>query len=103
MTNERERERGGQTRRRWRFGLRWCLGVLLVCGGAILPRGTGAEAAPALDLARQLNQAFIDVAEKVSPAVVVVRVAHKPNYVSPDEENPLFDLLPPDLRKKLEE
>src|SRR5262245_37507539 len=57
-----------------------------------------------LDLARQLNQAFIELAEKVSPAVVVVRVAHKPNYVSPDdEENPFFDILPPELRRQWEQ
>jgi len=63
-------------------------------------RNTGS----ALDLARQLNQAFIDVADKVSPAVVVVRVAHKPSYVSPDdEENPFFEMLPPELRRQWEE
>jgi serine protease Do len=32
-------------------------------------------------------------------------VAHKPNYVSPDDEdgNPLFDLLPPELKRQWEE
>src|SRR5216117_2795358 len=58
----------------------------------------------ALDLARELNQAFIDVADKVSPAVVVVRVAHKANYVDPeDEDNPFFDMLPPEFRRRMEE
>jgi serine protease Do len=61
-------------------------------------------AGSSLDLARQLNQAFIELAEKVSPAVVVVRVLHKPSYVSPDdEENPFFEMLPPELRRQLEE
>ncbi len=32
---------------------------------------------PSLDIARQLNQAFVQVAEKVSPAVVVVNVTHR--------------------------
>ena len=58
----------------------------------------------ALDLARQLNQAFIDVAEKVSPAVVVVRVAQKPGHIAlEDDENPFYDLLPPEFRRQMEE
>ena len=32
---------------------------------------------PALTLARQLNEAFIEVADKVSPAVVVLEVTEK--------------------------
>ena len=32
---------------------------------------------PALSLARQLNEAFIEVADKVSPAVVVIEVTEK--------------------------
>ena len=32
---------------------------------------------PALTLARQLNEAFIEVADKVSPAVVVIEVTEK--------------------------
>jgi len=64
----------------------------------------GREATSALDLARQLNQAFIDVADQVSPAVVVVRVAHKASYVDPeDEDNPFFEMLPPEFRRRMEE
>src|SRR5215471_6739264 len=37
-------------------------------------------------LARQLNQAFIEVAEKVSPAVVVITVVEKPTAVNADDE-----------------
>jgi len=37
------------------------------------------ENSAAIDLARQLNQAFIEVADKVSPAVVVIKLAHKPD------------------------
>src|ERR1035441_979236 len=48
-----------------------------------------------LDLARQLNEAFVAVAEKVSPAVVVITVVQKPAALSPaDEPNSLFDSLP---------
>lgn len=75
---------------------------LVVIAGAGLVEAK--EELPALALARQLNQAFIDVADKVSPSVVVVRVAHKANYVDPeDEENPFFEMLPPQFRKQLEE
>jgi serine protease Do len=59
---------------------------------------------PALELARQLNQAFVEVAEQVSPAVVVVMVAHKPDYEKMDpSESPLWEFLPPELRKQLED
>jgi serine protease Do len=48
-----------------------------------------------LELARQLNQAFIEVAEKVSPAVVVITVVQKAAAASPDDDpNGLFDSLP---------
>ena len=71
-----------------------------------------AQAAPAptnapgsaLNLARQLNQAFIEVADQVSPAVVVIRVAQKTSNLQLDgSDNPLWDLLPPELRKQLED
>jgi serine protease Do len=54
----------------------------------------------ALDLARQLNQAFIGVAERVSPSVVVLRVAHKPEY---DAENHPFFELSPEMRQRYRE
>ena len=64
---------------------------------------TAREASPAIDLARQLNQAFIEVADQASPAVVVIRVAHKPDYSEPgDDDNPFFDLVP-ELRKRFED
>jgi serine protease Do len=56
-----------------------------------------------LDLARQLNQAFIEVAEQVSPAVVVIKVAQKPGEMDLDnEDNPLWEMLPPEFRRQLE-
>jgi serine protease Do len=62
------------------------------------------QSTSALDLARQLNEAFIQVADQVSPAVVVIRVAHKANRAEFDtEENPLWDLLPPEFRRQLEQ
>jgi serine protease Do len=54
-----------------------------------------------LELARQLNQAFIDVADKISPAVVVIRVAHDPAAMNMDDEQ--LEALPPQFRKWLED
>jgi serine protease Do len=58
-----------------------------------------------IELARQLNQAFIDVAESVSPAVVVISVAHVPGSsdLQIDENHPFFEMLPPEFRQRLEE
>jgi serine protease Do len=61
-----------------------------------------------LELARQLNQAFVQVAADVSPAVVVITVTQKISASprtdaggeSDDEENP-FDRLPPEFRRWL--
>ncbi len=77
------------------------MSVLIVISGPASPR----EVSSALELARQLNQAFIEVADQVSPAVVVIRVAHKPNFseTATDEENPLWDLVPRQFRKQLEQ
>src|ERR1051326_8892187 len=77
-----------------------CFGLLpLLAAAALAPAPLDARENP-MDLARQLNQAFIEVAEKVSPAVVVIRVAHKPDYnESGGEENPLLDLLRSEERR----
>ena len=49
-----------------------------------------------LDLARQLNQAFVEVAEKVSAAVVVINVVQKPPPPTADEEESPSEESPPD-------
>ena len=94
---------------RWRPWLPLASAAFLT-GSAPQPPATAAVlVAPpstAIELARQLNQAFIDVAEKVSPAVVVVRVAHKASYVDPEDEegvSPFLDMLPPEFRRRLDE
>jgi serine protease Do len=80
---------------------------LLPLAGLVADLAQGAappDASASLNLARQLNQVFIEVAERVSPAVVVVRVAHKPSYVDPDDaDNPLLEMLPPEFRRRMEE
>src|SRR5438094_2976082 len=50
----------------------------LLLAAALAVFGIAASpASPSLDLARQLNQAFVEVAEKVSPSVVVINVVQK--------------------------
>ncbi|MEO6183026.1 MAG: trypsin-like peptidase domain-containing protein [Verrucomicrobiota bacterium] len=61
------------------------------------------DASPALEVARQLNQAFIEVADKVSPAVVVIMVTQKETASQPSDESSLWDMLPPELRKRFYE
>ena len=81
-----------------RLRLAACLSLILA-GSAFADKPS-----PALDLARQLNQAFVEVAEQVSPVVVVVMVAYKPGYENVDpSESPLWEFLPPELRKQLED
>ena len=57
---------------------------------------------PALSLARQLNEAFIEVADKVSPTVVIIEVEQKINENNDDENGGSWwgDLLPPDERPR---
>lgn len=83
--------------------------VRLVLGALLATLATGpafaaAKESPAMDLARQLNQAFIEVADKVSPSVVVVLVAHKQDYTQMDlDQNPMWEWLPREFRRQLEE
>ncbi len=59
------------------------------------------EASKGLEIARQLNQAFIEVADNVSPAVVVIEVTGKETPVSRmDEDNPFWDMFPPEFRRR---
>jgi serine protease Do len=72
--------------------------MLALCCLLLLPQlGPAKDSSTNLELARQLNQAFVEVAEKVSPTVVVINVVQKISRPSPDDqegENPL-DSLPP--------
>jgi len=66
---------------------------------ALMGGGTSVLAldSPALTLARQLNEAFIEAADRVSPAVVVIEVTEKVR--DGGEEVPWWDLLPPEDRR----
>src|SRR3954449_5814183 len=62
---------------------------------------------PNLALARQLNEAFVEVADEVSPAVVVITVTQKVTPANrsssagqgPDDGEDPSDRLPPELRR----
>jgi serine protease Do len=72
--------------------------ILALAGGLIATASL--PASPALELAKQLNQAFIEVADKVSPSVVVISVTQKSMQPSVDGENSPWDLLPPGWRRQ---
>ncbi|MEW6159215.1 MAG: trypsin-like peptidase domain-containing protein [Verrucomicrobiota bacterium] len=77
--------------------------LALAAGLAFAPWPVPAKPpSPALEMARQLNEAFIEVADTVSPSVVVIEVAHRPDSKEEDD-NPLLDLFPPELRRQFEE
>jgi serine protease Do len=76
--------------------------TLLVAALSLAVRG--ANDSPALTLARQLNDAFVEVAEKVSPSVVVIKLAHKPGSIDiDDEDNPFWEFVPKEFRKQFEQ
>ena len=74
------------------------LGTLALSGLPLAAK----EIPTALEMARQLNEAFIGVAENVSPAVAVIEIAQKADFPSVDADDPLWDLLPPELRRNPE-
>ena len=72
----------------------------------ITPLHAAQKESAAITLARQLNQAFIEVADQVSPSVVVIRVAQKQDrtmFGIETDGNPLFEMLPREFRKQIEE
>ncbi len=60
------------------------------------------DTSEALALAHQLNQAFIEVADKVSPAVVVIEVTQKPGIADSEDSENFWDSLPPEFRRRFE-
>jgi serine protease Do len=75
--------------------------VCWLAAAAVMASGPRALAkdSPALELARQLNDAFVEVADKVSPAVVVIDIRQKVNDKDSDEGGSFWDILPPELRR----
>jgi serine protease Do len=83
----------------------WIAAVALGAAGMLPALPAPAQEPPGpLDLARRLNEAFVQVSEDVSRAVVVIKVAHRQDYVDPeDAENPFWDLVPEPWRRHMEE
>src|SRR6185503_15458223 len=76
--------------------------TLLVAALSLAVRG--ANDSLALTLAHQLNDAFVEVAEKVSPSVVVIKLAHRPGATEiADEDNPFWEFVPKEFRKQFEQ
>ena len=76
------------------------MGLLL----SVLP-GLPQSVSANLKLARQLDQAFVEIAEKVSPAVVVINSVRKPSAPPLDSgmDDNFDDVLPPDSLRRFHE
>jgi serine protease Do len=61
---------------------------LLTIAAASTTVSASAKDSPALELARQLNDAFTEIADKASPAVVVIKVSEKPDDTADDGSAP---------------
>jgi len=90
--------------------MKFCLLLLLAAGFGPARRSAAAEdharSSPNLELARQLNQAFVEVAEEVSPMVVVITVTQKaapalklPSETDQDDGEDPLDRFPPEFRR----
>jgi len=77
------------------------LGGLLLCS----PAARATEADANLALARQLDQAFVEVARKVSPTVVVINVVQRVTPSGPEDgqDDGSYDSLPPGFWRKFHE
>ncbi len=71
---------------------------LLIAGALATPAAAFASSS-ALELAQQLNQAFVEVADRVSPAVVVITVLQKARGRDLEGTDPLGDPASPELRR----
>jgi serine protease Do len=77
--------------------------LVLLVFAALFPcaKSVPAEStAPGLDIARQLNSAFADVAEKISSTVVVINVVQAVSSKEDEEEDSHFDSMPPGFWKR---
>jgi serine protease Do len=75
--------------------------AVCLLAAAVMASGPRAEArhSPALDLARQLNEAFVEVADQVSPAVVVIDIRQRVKDKQTEDGGSFWDILPPELRR----
>src|SRR5579859_2766821 len=73
------------------------------CLGPAIPRAVAATPSTNLDVARQLDSAFAEVAEKLSPTVVVINVEQAATSPEDGDEDSHFDSMPPGFWKKFHE
>lgn len=66
-------------------------------------RSTPESAAADLELVRRLNDAFVRVADTVSPAVVVIRVRPKSGGLADFDHSRILEMLPEAMRKEMRE
>ena len=86
--------------------IRTSLLTLGICGlVALRPSPAVAADESPLAFAKKLNQAFVQVVEKVSPSVVVVKVTQQVNARARANlrENPFFEFMPEDMRERMRE
>jgi serine protease Do len=79
------------------------LGAVMVSALLVGIGLAAARDASPLDLARQLNEAFIQVADQASASVVVLQVSGKSAESDTDENGSFWDSLPPEIRRYFEE
>ena len=78
--------------------VRSSLAVLSLAGlTAALPFAAAAKDSEALKVARQLNNAFVEVAETVSPSVVVISVTQKNDGEEMKRLHNFYRMLPPEM------
>src|SRR2546427_12163247 len=84
-----------QPQMRTRFA---CFGFGLCCGLVFLGATLTAKDLPtSFELARQLNEAFVQAVEKISPSVVVIYVVQKPG--TPTDEESSAESIPRQFRR----
>jgi serine protease Do len=69
---------------------------------AAVPVATRA-ASPALEMARQLNEAFVEVSESAAKSVVVINVQGRPERSSESELAPYLEQIPEEQRERWEQ
>ncbi len=80
------------------------IGLLTLAAGCWMAASSPAvHGATSREVARQLNEAYVQVAEEVSAAVVVITVTQKAPVGGREGQNPLWDRLPPELRRWFDE
>ena len=68
----------------------------------VSPLGWAADSSRSLDLARQLNEAFIEATEKVTPSVVVIDVAQREDEETAGIPRGWLDLMPEQWRERFQ-